>query len=105
METAIFGELLRNYSNQGKVPQLFFWRTSKGEEVDFIIETPEGLVAIEGKLTKTPQAPLAATLEKLSELFAADFKNGYLVCLTEQTIALTNKIEAVPFSWLIKQQF
>jgi hypothetical protein len=105
METAICGELLRNFNNQGKVPRFYFWRTSKGEEVDFIIETPAGLIALEGKLTSTPRTSQADTLIKLSDMFSTDFQNGYLVCLTEQATAITKNISAVPFAWLVKQRF
>ncbi|MBU2102162.1 MAG: ATP-binding protein, partial [Candidatus Omnitrophica bacterium] len=38
LETVVLGEIMRSFHARGKIPRIFWWRTSYGEEVDFIIE-------------------------------------------------------------------
>jgi hypothetical protein len=37
-ETAVLGEMARRLSGRGEQPQLYFWRTSAGGEVDLVVE-------------------------------------------------------------------
>lgn len=48
-ETWAVSEKLKNRYNDGKPADLYFWRDSRGEEIDLIEETPGGLQAIEIK--------------------------------------------------------
>lgn len=48
-ESFVVSELLKNGYNGGYEPQLFFWRDSKGNEVDVLIESRGELSAIEVK--------------------------------------------------------
>ena len=48
-ETWVITELLKAAHNQGKAPALSFYRTRDGLEVDALMETPEGIHAIEMK--------------------------------------------------------
>ena len=43
-ETSFFSELLKNNHNVN------FWRTTNKQEIDFIIKSPDGIIAIETKL-------------------------------------------------------
>lgn len=51
LETLIYQELkaMNHYLNLGY--QLFYWRTATGQEVDFVLYGPKGLIAIEVKRT------------------------------------------------------
>lgn len=97
METAVFGELLRAFTNKGKVPAIYFWRTSGGEEVDFIVEIGQEIIPIEVKVTKTPSLSLTKNLNNFCQLFQKEVKTGYLVCLIDKETALTENINAIPF--------
>lgn len=101
LETAVFGEIFRSFINSGEIPKIFFWRTAKGEEVDFIMESNTGLMAIETKLSKTPSASLASSLISIKKLFGAELSGAHLVCLTEKETPLNQDINAEPFSWLL----
>lgn len=48
-ETLIFSELVKNYLNRGIMPDLYFWRDSTGNEVDFLMEKEGQLIPIEVK--------------------------------------------------------
>jgi uncharacterized protein len=52
-ENLVLSELMKNYLNRGLDPDLYFWRDSSGQEVDFLIERGEGLVPIEAKSSTT----------------------------------------------------
>ena len=45
-EAAVLGQLLRLFVHRGETPRLYFWRTAKGHEVDFIIEIGSTLIPI-----------------------------------------------------------
>ncbi len=48
-ETWVVSELVKTRFNAGQDAALFFWRDSVGHEVDVLLETPQGLQAIEVK--------------------------------------------------------
>jgi predicted AAA+ superfamily ATPase len=48
-ETWVVSELVKTRFNAGQDAALFFWRDSIGHEVDVLLETPQGLQAIEVK--------------------------------------------------------
>lgn len=54
MESLVLGELVKMYRNRGVQPRISFWRTGRGEEVDFEVETADRLVPLEVKTSTTP---------------------------------------------------
>ncbi len=54
METAVLSEIVRTLTHRGIEPQIYFWRTTAGTEVDFIVDVGRGLIPIEVKLSATP---------------------------------------------------
>lgn len=52
-ENLVIAELRRQWCHAGERPPLFFWRDSRGTEIDLIIERPTGLSAIEIKAGQT----------------------------------------------------
>lgn len=67
-ENMIIADVLKNFHNEGQRPQIFFWRDSKGLEVDLLIEQPLGLCAIEIKSGTTVNANYFTNLEKFENL-------------------------------------
>ena len=63
METAVLSEIFKTLTHQGIDPQIYFWRTLAGTEVDFVVEATEGLVAIEVKLSATPRPAMATAIK------------------------------------------
>lgn len=56
LETWVFGQLVRRFSNQGQEARLHFFRESNGAEVDLLLESGQTLYPIEVKRTLRPQA-------------------------------------------------
>jgi hypothetical protein len=96
-ETAVLGQLVRLFVHRGEKPRIYFWRTAAGHEVDFIIEDANLLVPIEAKLTATPTAKQATSIERFQEMFGSRAGKGLVVCLCPKRFPLTRSVEAVPF--------
>jgi uncharacterized protein len=52
-ENLVVQEVLKNRTNRGVEPGLFFWRDKRGREVDLILEAPDKRVAVEIKSGQT----------------------------------------------------
>jgi predicted AAA+ superfamily ATPase len=96
-ESAVLGQLYRLFVHRGETPRIYFWRTAKGHEVDFIVEAGSKLIPLEAKLTATPSVRDAASIEKFRSLFGSKVGRGSVVCLCRETAQLTEQTDAVPF--------
>lgn len=67
-ENLIVIECLKSQSNQGKLPNLYFYRDSNGNEVDIILQDGRNLVAIEVKSSSTYKEALLKGLKKIATL-------------------------------------
>ena len=67
-ETWVVGELLKQRFNAGRPSDLFFWRDHVGQEIDIVIDTPDGLVPLEIKSGSTFAADWADVMEKWGKL-------------------------------------
>jgi predicted AAA+ superfamily ATPase len=77
-ENAVFGELVRFYSNRARSFDVSFWRSRDGEEIDFIVEADQKRFAIECKVgTPTPSALVKG--RRLEEL---ELSGAYIATLT-----------------------
>lgn len=47
LETAVLSEIVRTITHRGLRPNVYFWRTAAGAEVDVLVETRDGFVPIE----------------------------------------------------------
>jgi len=101
-ETAVLGEIVRFIQNEGKVPQIYWWRTSYGEEVDFLIETGGRIIPLEVKLTSQVNTGMAQSLISFSKFFHNKVEHAILVNLSSgHPLSLGDKITAIPFGRFI----
>ena len=70
-ETYVITELLKQRFNAGQPRDLYFWRDSTGNEVDVLIETAQGLQAVEIKSGSTFASDWTSGLKKWKQ-FAGD---------------------------------
>lgn len=103
LETVVLEEVVKNFYNQGKIPRVFWWRTSHGEEVDFIIEDKGRIIPIEVKLSAKINSNMAKNLGSFCKLFSAKIDKAFLVSLSKEKLVLEKKITAIPFVEFIKQ--
>jgi hypothetical protein len=99
-ETAVLSELLRALVNRGVEPQIFFWRTATGTEVDFIVDTGRGLVPIEAKLTSTPRPGTAEGIGAFRRDLGKRATRGYVIHAGSIRLPLGPDAVALPLSEL-----
>jgi len=78
METAVLSEIVKTLTHRGTDPQVYFWRTTAGTEVDFVVETGGNLVPIEVKLSATPRPAMASAIKTFRKDFGDKALPGYV---------------------------
>ncbi|MFH1538802.1 MAG: ATP-binding protein [bacterium] len=100
METAVVNEIHRALTHKGMAPQVYFWRTSAGAEVDIVVDTGTELVPVEVKSSATPNRSMARSIE----IFCRDFENqaskGYVIHPGDTKLPLGPDATAWPFAEL-----
>lgn len=78
-EGFILTELLKQYTNRGRVAPLYFWRDHLGLEIDALIEFQDQLIAIEIKATTTFHPDLLSGLKKWQKIAKNKVKRAVLI--------------------------
>jgi len=94
METVVVAEWVKAFRSRGEQPELWFWRSSSGHEVDVVIERGGRLYGLEVKATATPTPGHAASLAQWLELSGGQ---GALACRVSSPYTLRPGIRAVPW--------
>jgi predicted AAA+ superfamily ATPase len=70
-ETYVVSECIKQRFNAGQSADLYFWRDSAGHEVDLLLETPQGMQAVEIKSGSTFASDWPDAIQKWQK-FAVD---------------------------------
>ncbi len=100
METAVLSEIIRTLTHRGIAPQVYFWRTRAGTEVDLVVETAGRLIPIEVKLSATPRPAMAAAIKTFQEDMQDTEAPGYVVHPGDIHLPLGSRVAALPFTSL-----
>jgi len=100
METAVLSEIIKTLTHRGIDPRVYFWRTTAGTEVGFVVEAGAKLVPIEVKLSATPRLPMASAVKIFQKDFGDKATKGYVVHPGDITLPLGPNVTALPFSEL-----
>ena len=100
METAVLTEIIKTLTHRGIDPQVFFWRTSMGSEVDIVIEHSGKLVPIEVKLSATPRPTMGGSVRSFQKDFGKRVLPGYVVHPGNVRFPMGSGVTALPFSEL-----
>ena len=100
METAVLSEIWKTYAHRGEEPRIWFWRTSAGMEVDFIVETERGPVPVEVKATATPLPAHASSIRAFAALFPGETRPGYVIHSGDIQLPLGDDVVALPYTAL-----
>ncbi|MBW2109183.1 MAG: DUF4143 domain-containing protein [Deltaproteobacteria bacterium] len=79
IETAVLMEIVKAFLHQGIEPQVWFWRTSTGVEVDILVETDGKLIPVEVKLSATPRPAMASAINTFRKDMGDRAAPGYVV--------------------------
>jgi predicted AAA+ superfamily ATPase len=97
-ETAVITEVYKTLIHRGVVPNLYFWRTSAGVEVDLIVDTGRALLPLEVKLTSTPQPKMAGSIKTIMNDLSDKINRGYVIHTGNSKLPLVTRVTALPFS-------
>jgi hypothetical protein len=94
----VVSEAVKAFAARGRRPDVFFWRSSDGVEVDLLIEAGGRLHAVEIKQTATPTAVHADVLTRWAHAAGrAPEGDRLLVCTCRRETALPNGVRALPW--------
>jgi predicted AAA+ superfamily ATPase len=96
-ETAVLMEVMKTIIHRGQEPQVFFWRTAAGTEVDIVVAAAAELIPVEAKLSATPRPTLAQNIAAFRKDLGERATAGYVVHPGEVRLPLAPKVMALPF--------
>ena len=99
-ETAVLLEIVKALVNRGEEPQIHFWRTSAGVEVDLVVEASGKLIPIEVKLSATPRPAMATGIRAFQEDLGPKAGPGFVIHPGDVRLPLAPHIIASPFTEL-----
>ena len=100
METAVLSEVVRTLTHSGIEPQVYFWRTTAGTEVDLLVDASGRLVPIEVKLSATPRPAMASSIRRFQRDMKAAALPGLVVHPGDIRLPLGPSVTALPFGEL-----
>ena len=101
-EGLVIEELAGLAAERAVRPELFFWRTSAGAEVDLLIRDGRRLVPIEIKLGAAVDRHKVAGLRQcMADL---GLTKGYVIANTKERYAIGTNIEVVPWAEVVQRQ-
>jgi predicted AAA+ superfamily ATPase len=80
-ENLVIIEIYKSILHSGQRPELYYWRTSDGKEVDLLVKDKGRLIPIEIKTTATPNPVVAKNLSTFINLLSDSIGTGYVVYL------------------------
>jgi len=98
LETAVVTEIVKGFWNRGQEPQVYFWRTAAGTEVDVVVQAEGSLIPIEVKLSATPNLGMVRGIEAFRRDFHKRAAKGYVVHAGDVRLPLSPDATALPFA-------
>jgi hypothetical protein len=98
LETAVLSEITKSLMHRGAEPDVWFWRTSTGTEVDILVETRARLTPIEVKLSATPRPGMATAIHAFQRDLSDKAAAGYVVHTGDARLPLGAGVTALPFA-------
>lgn len=100
METVVLSEIVKTLTHRGREPQIYFWRTSAGSEVDIVVDNHGRLVPIEVKLSTTVRPDMASGVKEFQKDLAGRAASGYVIHPGDLRLPLGPKVTSLPLAEL-----
>jgi len=94
----VLTEIMKTLLHHGENPQVYFWRTSSGAEVDIVVDAGGTLIPIEVTLSATPRPGMADHIATFRTAVGDKAAPGYVVHPGEVRLPLAPGVTALPFS-------
>jgi len=95
-ETFVVSEIIKAQANQGRLPELYYWRTNYGAEVDVILRHGEDLIPIEIKCHSQPSLGMLKGLATFRTSFPKQVGTAHVVSLARESYRLDAATEVLP---------
>jgi predicted AAA+ superfamily ATPase len=100
LENLVVNDLLAWRDAQVRAPEILYWRTSKGAEVDFVVEQGQKLLAIEVKASRKVTHKDARHLRTFLDEYPELARGALVLYAGDAVLWLARDILAVPW-WLV----
>lgn len=100
LENLVLADLLAWRDVQPTRPEILYWRTAAGQEVDFVVETPKRLLPIEVKSAARVAPADAKGLEAFLDEYAKAADGALLLYGGDEVFPLTRRVLAAPW-WMV----
>lgn len=100
LENYVLNDLLAWRDTQIPRPDVSYWRTASGAEVDFVIERRQELLAVEVKATTTPTPRDATNLRRFRDEYGDQVRGGLVLHGGDRAYWLADRILAAPW-WMV----
>ena len=97
LENLVLTELLAWRESRIPKPQVLYWRTAAGQEVDFVVETGDQLLAVEVKAGSRPSRKDARHLRVFLDEYPDKARGALLLHGGEEVFRMEPRILAVPW--------
>jgi predicted AAA+ superfamily ATPase len=97
MENMVLLDLLAWRDVQPRGPEVLYWRTAAGAEVDFVVETPKRLLPIEVKASRRVSPADAKAMESFLDEYPDLADGGLLMYGGGEIFPLTRRVLAAPW--------
>lgn len=98
-ETYVFAEILKSYWNNGKEPNIYFYRDKDQREIDFVFEANGKLYPVEVKKTATPSLANIKSFSVLESL-KKPIGEGAVICLYKELFPLNRNVNLIPVNYI-----
>jgi predicted AAA+ superfamily ATPase len=100
LENLVLAQLLAWREVELPRPQVSYWRTAAGDEVDFVIESPKGLLPIEVKASPRVRLQECRSIELFLDEHLKEARVGLLLYGGSEMVPLTPRVLAAPVGML-----
>ncbi len=100
-ETWVFAELLKWQQLQAKEPELFFYRTAAGLEVDFLLAGEEGIIPIETKAAERVTSADGRSVETFMTEHGSKTHIGLVIYPGDEMVELRKNVWGIPDWYLL----
>lgn len=98
LETWVFNQLSRSYTNAGLQPPLYYYRDSNGAEVDFLLIRDGAILPIEVKRSDSPKAADLSAVRSIPTAPTDTVLPGIVLCTAQSAFPLSAHARAFPIS-------
>lgn len=99
-ETFVVSEIIKAQANQGFVPELYYWRTNYGAEVDVVLRHGENLIPIEIKCHSQPNLGMIKGLSTFRASFPKRAETAHVISLARESYRLDASTKVLPLRGL-----